>query len=104
MYFSVTIRFQWASDVYPDSNTPLSSSGQAPLIDVMTISISRLQLYRVDSLLSHDHHVIIAPMLFSGVLNRNLSSWCEEVPLINLELILDEIKVVIDLDYFYFFI
>ena len=99
-YFSVTIRFQWASDTYPHSNTPLSSSGQAPLIDVMTISISHLQLYRVDSLLSHDRHVIIAPMLFSGVLNRNLSSWCEEIPLINLELVLDEIKVDNDFDYF----
>ena len=66
----------------------------------MTISISRLQLYRVDSLLSHDRHVIIAPMLFSGVLNRNLSSWCEEIPLINLELVLDEIKVDNDFDYF----
>ena len=81
----------------------LSSCGNPAIVDRMKISLSSLQLGKVDDLSKGEggtfsmgrglDHVILKPLEVGGEVNRRLSSWCSAVPLVDISLSMEAMKV-----------
>ncbi|XP_064396100.1 intermembrane lipid transfer protein VPS13C-like isoform X3 [Halichondria panicea] len=72
-----------------DKGSLVSASGEKALLDKMEVSLSSIQLGRVERLKEETKpspgHMIVEPLEFSGVVTRSLSSWCTVVPAVDVQ-------------------